>query len=137
MPSYNSVTMLGNLTRDVQLSYTPNSTAVADFGLAVNRKWNGADGQVKEEVCFIDCRAFGKLAEVVNKYMHKGSLLLVHGHLTFEQWEGKDPGHTRHSKHRLTVETAQFMPDGKGRQPGDEPGTDNANGPDGSSGIPI
>jgi single-strand DNA-binding protein len=113
MPSLNQVTMMGNLTRDVQLSYTPNQTAVADFGLAVNRKWTGDDGHSREDVCFLDCRAFGKLAGNIDKYMKKGSLLLVCGYLVFEQWEKKDG--TKHSKHRLTVERAQFLPSANGQ----------------------
>jgi single-strand DNA-binding protein len=120
MASLNKCLMLGNLTRDVQLSYTPNRTAVADFGLAMNHKWHGADGADKESVCFLECRAFGKLAEVVNAYMHKGSLLFVEGHLDLEQWE--DKGGAKHSRHRLTVEHCEFMPNGKAgkRQPGDD-----------------
>jgi len=111
MAALNKCLMLGNLTRDVQLSYTPNQTAVCDFGLAVNRKWHGQDGSDHESVCFLDVRAFGKLAEVINKYMGKGSLLLVEGHLDFEQWEKNG---SKHSRHRLIAESCQFMPDGKG-----------------------
>jgi len=118
MPALNKCLMLGNLTRDVQLSYTPNQTAVADFGLAVNRKWHGADGSEHETVCFIDVRSFGKLAEVINKFMHKGSLLLVEGHLDFEQWEDKQGG--KHSRHRLMAEQCAFMPNGAKREPGSD-----------------
>jgi single-strand DNA-binding protein len=108
MPAYNHVAMLGNLTRDPQLSYTPNQTAVVDFGLAINRKWRASDGSTREEVCFIDVRAFGGLAENINKYLKKGRLLLVDGHLAFETWTTQDG--TKKSKHRLIAENAQFMP---------------------------
>ena len=68
MANFNKVILLGNLTRDPELSYTPNQTAVVGFGLAVNRKWKGQDGQSKEEVCFVDCTAFGGTGENINNY---------------------------------------------------------------------
>jgi len=105
---YNKVILWGNLTRDPQLSYTPNQTPVVDFGIAVNRKWKGQDGIEKEDVCFIDCSMFGKRAEVINKYLDKGMPLLVEGRLSFDQWEAQD-GSNR-SKHRVTVENFQFVP---------------------------
>lgn len=113
MPALNQLTMLGNMTRDVQLSFTPNQTAVADFGLAVNRKWTNDRGETKEEVCFIDCRAFGKLAENLSKFQKKGNLILLVGYLAFESWQGKDGG--KHSRHRMIVHNAQFMPTGNGQ----------------------
>jgi single-strand DNA-binding protein len=118
MPAYNQVTMLGNLTRDPELSYTPNQTAVTDFGMAVNSKWTAGDGTVKEDVCFIEVRAFGRVAENLNKYMKKGSLLLVWGRLAYETWTSKDKEQTKHSRHRLIVNGCQFMPDGQGKGPG-------------------
>ena len=108
MASYNKVLLLGNLTRDPQLSYTPNQTAVVDFGLATNRKWSGQDGSQREETCFVDCRAFGRTAENINKFMRKGRLLFVEGRLTFDSWTGQDG--VKRSKHRVTVENVQFMP---------------------------
>ena len=104
---YNKIILIGNLTRDPQLSYTPNQTSVVDFGLAANRKWKGQDGSQKEDVCFVDCRMFGKRAKVVNKYCKKGSHLLVEGRLFFDQWEAQDG--TKRSKHRVTVENFQFI----------------------------
>ncbi len=111
MASFNKVLLLGNLTRDPQLSYTPNQTAVVDFGLATNRKWKGQDGSDREEVCFVDCRAFGKTAENINKYMSKGKPLFLEGRLTFEQWTAQDG--SKKSKLRVTVESFQFLPSGK------------------------
>ena len=108
MASYNKILLLGNLTRDPQLSYTPNQTAVVDFGIATNRKWTGPDGSQREETCFIDCRAFGRMAENINKFMRKGRLLFVEGRLTFDQWTAQDG--TKRSKHRVTVDNVQFMP---------------------------
>ena len=68
MASFNKVMLLGNLTRDPQLSYTPSQTAVVEIGLAVNRKFKKQDGTQSEEVCFVDCQMYGKRAEVINKY---------------------------------------------------------------------
>ena len=107
MANFNKVLLMGNLTRDPQLSYTPNQTAVVDFGLAVNRKWKSQDGENKEETCFVDCRAFGRTAENINKYLTKGRPLFVEGRLTFNSWTAQDG--TRRSKHRVTVEKFQFL----------------------------
>jgi single-strand DNA-binding protein len=107
MANFNKILLLGNLTRDPQLSYLPNQTAVVDFGLAVNRKWKGQDGTMKDEVCFVDCRIFGKPAETLNKYCKKGNPLFIEGRLTFDSWTGKDG--SKHSKHRVTVETFQLL----------------------------
>ena len=107
MANFNKVLLIGNLTRDPQLSYTPNQTAVVDFGLAVNRKWKGQDGESKEETCFVDCRAFGRTAENINKYLTKGRPLFIEGRLTFDSWTAQDG--TKRSKHRVTVENFQFL----------------------------
>ncbi|HIJ54440.1 MAG TPA: single-stranded DNA-binding protein [Planctomycetes bacterium] len=116
MSSFNKVLLMGNLTRDPQLSYTPNQTAVVDFGLAVNRKWTSRDGEKKEETCFVDCRAFGRTAENINKYMSKGRPLFVEGRLTFDSWTSQDG--TKRSKHRVTVENFQFLPGGQRQDAG-------------------
>ncbi len=108
MANFNKILLMGNLTRDPQLSYTPNQTPVVDFGLATNRKWTGQDGSQREETCFVDCRAFGRQAENINKYLSKGRLVFVEGRLTFDTWTAQDG--TKRSKHRVTVETFQFMP---------------------------
>ena len=107
MGNFNKVLLMGNLTRDPQLSYTPNETAVVDFGLAVNRKWKSREGEAREETCFVDCRAFGRLAENINKYMSKGRQLFVEGRLTFDSWTAQDG--TKRSKHKVTVESFQFV----------------------------
>ena len=107
MGSYNRIIIMGHLTRDPQLTYLPSQTPVVEFGLATNRKWKSNDGAEKEDVCFIDCRAYGKVAETINKYVKKGQALLVEGRLTFDQWEPKDGG--KRSKHRVTVESFTFV----------------------------
>jgi len=110
MASFNKVIILGNLTRDPSLSYTPNQTAVVEFGLATNRKWTGKDGSQKDEVCYVDCRAFGKRAENLNKYCEKGQPLLIEGRLTFHSWQ-QDDGLKR-SKLEVVVENFSFVPIG-------------------------
>ena len=112
MANFNKVLLIGNLTRDPQLTYLPSQTAVVDFGLAVNRRWRGKDGQDKSEVCFVDCRAFGRQAENINKYLSKGRPLFVEGRLTFDSWTAQDG--TKHSRHRVTVENFQFLGSPKG-----------------------
>ncbi|MEN6386597.1 MAG: single-stranded DNA-binding protein [Phycisphaerales bacterium] len=113
MANFNKVILLGNLTRDPQLSYLPSQTAVVDFGLATNRRWTSQDGQQREEACFVDCRAFGKPAETINKYCKKGKPLLIEGRLTFDSWTGKD-GEKR-SKLRVTIESFQFVSSAPGQ----------------------
>jgi single-strand DNA-binding protein len=108
MAGFNKVLLMGNLTRDPQLSYTPSQTAVVDFGLATNRRWTGQDGTQRQETCFVDCRAFGRQAENINKYLTKGRLVFVEGRLTFDSWTAQDG--TKRSRHRVTVENFQFLP---------------------------
>jgi len=112
MASFNKVIILGNLTRDPSLSYTPNQTAVVEFGMATNRRWIGQDGSQREETCFVDCRMFGKRAEVINKYCKRGNPLFVEGRLTFDSWEAQDG--SKRSKLRVTVENFEFISSGGG-----------------------
>lgn len=108
MANFNKVLLMGNLTRDPQLSYTPNQTAVVDFRLATNRQWTGQDGAQREETCFVDCRAFGRQAENINKYLTKGSPVFLEGRLTYDTWTAQDG--TKRSRHRVTVQNLQFLP---------------------------
>ena len=112
MASYNKILLMGNLTRDPELSYLPSQTAVVDFGLAVNRKWTSKDGGVKEDVCFVDCRSFGKQAEIINTHLFKGNPIFIEGRLDFDSWTAQDG--SKKSKHRVTVERFQFL--GKSEQ---------------------
>jgi len=120
MANYNKVMLMGNLTRDPQLSYTPNQLAIVDFGLAVNRRWKGQDGSQREDTCFVDCTAFGRQAENINKYLSKGSGVFVEGRLTFDSWTGQDG--TKRSKLKVTVENSQFLPRGGGSDRGGQSG---------------
>lgn len=107
MANFNKVLLMGNLTRDPQLSYLPSQTAVVDFGLAINRKWTGKDGEKKEETCFVDCQAFARTAETINKYLSKGRPIFVEGRLKFDSWTAQDG--SKRSKLRVTVENFQFL----------------------------
>jgi single-strand DNA-binding protein len=112
MASYNKVILIGNLTRDPQLSYLPSQTAVVEFGLAINRRFKKQDGSQGEEVCFVDCQMFGKRAEVINKYFKKGDPIFAEGRLKFDSWQGQDG--QKKSKLRVFVENFEFV--GKGGQ---------------------
>ena len=108
MASFNKVLLMGNLTRDVQLKYLPSQTAVAEFGLACNRKFRTANGEDREEVTFVDITAFGKQAEVLNQYMTKGKPIFIEGRLKYDQWEDKNGGGKR-SKLTVVVDNFQFI----------------------------
>lgn len=107
MAGFNKVILLGNLTRDPQLRYLQNNMAVCDFGLAVNRRYKDRDGNLKDDVCFVDLAAWGKGGETINQYCRKGSQLLVEGRLKLDQWTGQD-GQKR-SKLTVVVENFQFV----------------------------
>lgn len=87
MASFNRVILLGNLTRDVELRYTPRQTAVTDIGLAVNDRRKSADGEWVEEATFVDVTLWGRTAEVAGQYLGKGSPILVEGRLKLDTWE--------------------------------------------------
>jgi single-strand DNA-binding protein len=114
MANLNKVFLIGNLTRDPELRYTPQGTAVAEFGLAINRQWKGPNGEKKEEVCFVDCQAWARPAEVISEYCKKGSSLFVEGRLKLDSWESKD-GQKR-SRMRVVVENFQFLGAPAGRR---------------------
>ena len=112
MASFNKVILLGNLTRDPQLSYLPSQTAVVEFGLAINRRYKKQDGSQGEEVCYVDCTMFGARAEVINKYLKKGNPVFVEGRLRFESWQGQDG--KKRSRLRVQVENFEFVGGGSG-----------------------
>src|SRR5437867_2509858 len=116
MSSLNKILLLGNLTRDPELRYAPNGTAVTRFGLAVNTPRAGQGDDRKDEVCFVDIVAFGRQAETASEYLAKGRAALVEGRLQWRSWEGQD-GQKR-SKHEVIAERIQFMP--RGREEGME-----------------
>jgi len=122
MANFNKVILVGNLTRDPEIRYTPSGTAVAHFGLAVNRRWRSQDGDDREEVCFIDITAWARQGEVISEYKSKGDPILIEGHLKMESWQ--DQSGQKRTKHVVVVDSFQFL-DRVGRtqsQPGAQPG---------------
>jgi single-strand DNA-binding protein len=108
MASFNKVILMGNLTRDPELRYTPKGTAVARIGLAVNRTWRTETGEQREEVTFVDVDAFGRQAETIAQYLKKGNPLLVEGRLQLHTWEDKQTNQ-KQSKLRVTLESFRFV----------------------------
>lgn len=113
MASYNKVLLMGNLTRDPEVRYTPKGMAVAQIGLAVNRQWTSETGEQKEEVVFIDVDVWGKQAETINQYMTKGSPIFIEGRLRLDTWDDKQTGQKR-SKLKVVCERFQFIGAPKG-----------------------
>ena len=120
---YNRVILVGNLTRDVEIRYTPSGSAIGKVGIATNRRFKGANGEMKDETMFIDLTFFGRTAEIANQYLRKGSKVLVEGRLVLEQWTAQDG--TKRSKHSVTVDNLQML---------DRPGENSGAGAYGSQG---
>ncbi|MCH7807777.1 MAG: single-stranded DNA-binding protein [Planctomycetes bacterium] len=116
MASYNRIVLMGNLTREPELSYTPANTAVCKFSIATNRKWKDREGAEREEVCFVDCVLFGRSAETFNQYMSKGRQVLVEGRLTLNRWTTSEGD--KRSKHEVFVENFTFLGGGRGPEGG-------------------
>jgi len=115
MASVNRVIVMGNLTRDPELRYTPSGTAVTSFGLAINRRAGNGARAGKEEATFIDVVAWGKQAEVCSEYLGKGRLVLIEGSLRQERWEGRK-GEAR-SALKVVAERVQFLGNGRSQAP--------------------
>ena len=109
MPSFNKVLLMGNLTRDPELRYTSGGTAVASFGLAINRKFKQGE-EWKEEVCFVDITVWGKQGENCAEYLTKGSLVMIDGRLNYQTWDAEGGG--KRSKLEVVANSVQFL-DGK------------------------
>jgi single-strand DNA-binding protein len=112
MASLNKVFLLGNLTRDPDLRYTANGTAVCEFGIATNRRIPTASGETREETCFVDVVVYGKRGEAFQKYFSKGKPAFVEGRLEFRQWE--TPEGQKRNKLRVVAENWQFVGGGGG-----------------------
>ena len=108
MSNINNVVLLGNLTREIELRFTPKGSAVANMGLALNRVWTDESGQKKEEVTFLDVAVFSKQAENCAKYLKKGSQVAVIGRLRQENWDDKNTGQKR-SKITIVADNVQFL----------------------------
>ncbi len=126
MPNYNKVLLMGNRTRDVELKYTPNNMAVANLAIAVNRKYKGNDGELKEETTFVDCEAWAQTAENLSKFFSKGRPIFLEGRLKLDQWQDKEGGNR--SKLKVVVESFQFVDSKSGAGAGGGGGAGNEGG---------
>jgi len=107
MAYLNKVFLVGNLTRDPEVRYIPSGKAVADLGIAVNRRYKSATGEEREDTCFVNVIVWGRQAELAGEYLKKGSSILVEGSLRMEQWESSN-GEKR-SRLVVTAERIQFL----------------------------
>ncbi len=113
MANLNKVMLIGNLTRDPELRHTPKGSAVADLGVAVNRKIQDGNGGWKDETTFVDVTVWGSSAENAQKYLSKGRGVFIEGRLQMDTWDDKTTGQKR-SKLKVVADNLQFLPDGKG-----------------------
>ena len=108
MANLNRVLLIGNLTRDPEVRYTPKGTAVTEIGLAVNRVYSGEDGEKKEEVTFVDVTLWARQAEVAGQYLKKGRPVFIEGRLQLDSWDDKQTGQKR-SRLRVVAENLQLL----------------------------
>src|SRR3954463_1624186 len=125
MASFNKVILIGNLTRDPEVRYTPKGTAVAEIGLAVNRVYTTDSGEKREEATFVDVTLWGRTAEIAGEYLKKGRPVFIEGRLQLDTWDDKQSGQKR-SKLKVVGEGLQLLggrPGGGGGGGGDEEGS--------------
>jgi single-strand DNA-binding protein len=108
MANLNRVLLIGNLTRDPEVRYTPKGTAVVDIGVAVNRVYSGEDGEKKEETTFVDVTLWGRQAEIAGQYLKKGRPVFIEGRLQLDTWDDKQTGQKR-SRLRVVCENMQLL----------------------------
>jgi single-strand DNA-binding protein len=108
MANLNRVLLIGNLTRDPEIRYTPKGTAVGDIAIAVNRVYSGENGEKKEEVTFVDVTLWGRQAEVAQQYLKKGRQVFIEGRLQLDTWDDKQSGQKR-SRLRVVAENMQML----------------------------
>lgn len=111
---FNSVTLVGNLTRDPELRFTPGGQALCKLGLAVNKSWKNAAGEKQEKVLFINVVCWGKRGETVAQYVKKGQTVLVNGELELRTWE--TPGGDKRSAHEVNAQEVVFLSNGGGQR---------------------
>ena len=119
MSSFNRVILMGNLTRDPEVRYANSGAAIVKFALAVNRRWQNAEGQWQDEATFVDITMFGKRGEAFSRFHQRGKPALIEGHLRLDTWEDKQTGGKR-SKLYVVADTWEFV--GGGREGGGEGG---------------
>jgi single-strand DNA-binding protein len=107
MASLNKVFLMGNMTRDPELRYTPSGQPVCEFGLAVNREYTKSNGERVEDTCFVDVTMWGRRGEVISEYLSKGDPIFVEGRLNYDSWEGQDG--RRRSKLKVTAVNFEFI----------------------------
>ena len=103
----NKVLLIGRLTKDVEIHYLNTGLACANFDLAISRKFKNSNGNIENEVCYIECKTFGKNAEIASQFLHKGSRVMIDGRLYFDSFKNKK-GDTIH-KHSVIVEKLEFF----------------------------
>ena len=145
MANLNKVMLIGNLTRDPELRYTPKGTAVAEITLAINRNWTNEQGQKQEDTTFVEVTLWSRNAEIAQQYLTKGSPCYVEGRLQLDSWDDKESGKKR-SKLRVIGENFQFLPTGNktgggggggGQAPARAPQQQQARPPQGASAAPA
>src|SRR6188474_918661 len=121
MASFNKVILLGNLTRDPEVRYTPKGTAVTELGMAVNRVYTAENGEKREETTFVDVTLWGRTAEIAGEYLRKGRPVFIEGRLQLDTWDDKQSGQKR-SKLKVVGEGLQLLgaPRGAGGGGGDD-----------------
>jgi single-strand DNA-binding protein len=129
MASFNKVILLGNLTRDPEVRYTPKGTAVTELGMAVNRVYTAENGEKREETTFVDVTLWGRTAEIAGEYLKKGRPVFIEGRLQLDTWDDKTSGQKR-SKLKVVGEGLQLI----GSRPGG--GGGGGGGDDEGSGAP-
>jgi single-strand DNA-binding protein len=138
MASFNKVLLLGNLTRDPEVRYTPKGSAVCDLGIAVNRQYTLENGEKREEVTYVDVVLWSRLAEIAGEYLKKGRPVFIEGRLQMDSWEDKQSGQKR-TKLRVVGETMQLLgsrPSGGGGAPPEAGEEDRGSQPAGKASAP-
>ena len=128
MASFNKVILLGNLTRDPEVRYTPKGTAVTELGMAVNRVYTAENGEKREETTFVDVTLWGRTAEIAGEYLKKGRPVFIEGRLQLDTWDDKQSGQKR-SKLKVVGEGLQLI----GSRPGGSGGGSGGGDEEGSS----
>jgi len=123
MASLNKVMLIGNVTRDPEIRYTPKGTALVEIGLAVNRRYTAENGEKREEVTFVDVTLWGRTAEIANEYLRKGRPVYIEGRLQLDSWDDKTTGQKR-SKLRVVGEEMQLLGSREGGSGGGSQGGD-------------
>ena len=131
MASFNKVILLGNLTRDPEVRYTPKGTAVTELGMAVNRVYTAENGEKREETTFVDVTLWGRTAEIAGEYLKKGRPVLIEGRLQLDTWDDKQSGQKR-SKLKVVGDGLQLL----GSRPGGGGGGGGGGGDDEGSSAP-